>query len=154
MKPLPEPIAEFLAGRRIIVAGVSRNPQHFANAIFRKLHDAGYEVVGLNPNAEEIDGFACYRDLAAVPGRIDGVVAAMHPRHGRKLVEDAAQRGVGHIWFHRLLGAGSVAQEAIGECRARGIRCIVGGCPMMYVQPVDPFHRLFCWLQRRPGRPS
>jgi len=154
MRALPEPVAEFLAGRRIMVAGVSRNPQHFANAIFRKLHGAGYEVVALNPNAEEIDGFTCYHDLAAVPGRIDGIVAAMHPRYGRKLVEDAAERGVGRIWFHRLLGGGSVSPEAVGECRARGIRCIVGGCPLMYVPPVDPFHRLFCWLQRRPGRPG
>jgi len=154
MKPIPEPVAEFLAGRRIVVAGVSRNPRHFANAIFRKLHDTGYEVVALNPNAEEIEGFQCYADLAKVPGRVDGVLAAMHPRHGRALVEAAAERGVGQIWFHRMFGGGSVSKDAVGECRARGIRCIVGGCPLMYVPGADPFHRFCRWLLGNPGRPG
>jgi predicted CoA-binding protein len=154
MRPLPEPVADFLAGRRIVVAGVSRKPQHFANSIFRKLHGAGYEVLALNPNAEEIEGFQCYANLAAVPGRIDGVFAAMPPTAGRELVEAAAERGVGRIWFHRLFGSGSVSSDAVGECRSRGIRCIVGGCPLMYVQPVDPFHRFCRWLLGNPGRPG
>jgi len=154
MKPLPEPIADFLAGRRIVVAGVSRNPQHFANAIFRKLHGAGYEVMALNPNAEEVEGFTSYPSLAAVPGRIDGILAAMPAVHGRALVESAAERGVGRIWFHRMLGGGSVSKDAVGECRSLGVRCIVGGCPLMYVPPVDPFHRFCRWLLGNPGRPG
>ncbi|HVO34307.1 MAG TPA: CoA-binding protein [Gemmatimonadales bacterium] len=153
MKHMPEPVAEFLAGRRIVVAGVSRKPQHFANAIFRKLHDTGYEVMALNPNAEEVEGFQCYPNLAAVPGWIDGVVAAIHPRLGLDLVHQAAERGgVGQIWFHRLMGTGSVSREAVRGCRAQGVRCIVGGCPLMYVEPVDPFHRCFRWLLRWSGR--
>ena len=152
MKPLPESVAEFLAGRRIVVAGVSRNPRHFANAIFRKLHDLGYEVMALNPNAEEVEGFSSYPSLAAVPGPIDSVLAAMHPRYGKQLVEDAAARGVGRIWFHRFLGRGSVSAEAVGECRSRGIRCIIGGCPLMYVPSADRFHHFCRWLLGDPGR--
>ena len=146
MKPMPEPVADFLAGRRIVVAGVSRKPQHFANAIFRKLHEAGYETIALNPNADEVEGFHSYRNLAAVPGQVDGMIAAMHPRFGLDLVRQAAERGVGRIWFHRLMGPGSASAEAVGECRAHGIRCIAGGCPMMYVEPVDPAHRCMRWL--------
>jgi predicted CoA-binding protein len=152
MSRVPDPVAEFLRGRRIVVAGVSRKPQHFANAIYRSLHDAGYEVVPLNPDAEEVEGAHCYPDLASVPGQVDGVVAAMHPRAGLDLVRQAAERGVGQVWFHRLIGTGSVSPEAVGECRSRGVRCIVGGCPLMYVEPVDPFHRCFRWLLRMPGR--
>jgi len=146
MTRIPERVAEFLAGRRIVVAGVSRKPQHFANAIFRKFHDAGYEVLALNPNAEEVEGFHSYPSLAAVPGQVHGIVAAMHPRFGIDLVRQAAERGIDRIWFHRLMGPGSVSNEALGECRARGIHCIVGGCPMMYVGPVDPAHRCMRWL--------
>ncbi len=146
MKPIPQAVAEFLAGRRIVVAGVSRKPQHFANGIFHRLHNAGYEVVAVNPHADEVEGFTCYHDLASVPGRIDGVVAATHPRFGLELVHQAAERGVGHIWFHRLMGPGSVSPEAIDECASRGIRCIAGGCPLMYVEPVDLGHRCMRWL--------
>ncbi len=146
MKPIPEPVAEFLAGRRVVVAGVSRNPQHFANHIFHRLHNAGYEVRALNPNAEEAEGFSCYPDLAAVPGPIDGIVAAMHPRYALDLVRQAAERGVSRIWFHRLAGAGSASREALDECATRGIRCIAGACPLMYVGPVDPAHKFLRWL--------
>jgi predicted CoA-binding protein len=44
-------IAEFLKGRRIAVASVSRKGDSAANAIFRKLRDARYEVFPVNPNA-------------------------------------------------------------------------------------------------------
>lgn len=152
MARVPDSVSEFLRGRRIVVAGVSRNPQHFANAIYRKLHGAGYEMMPLNPNAGEVEGARCYPDLASVPGQIDGVVAAMHPHAGLHLMRQAAERGVGQVWFHRLIGAGSVSPEAVSECRSRGVRCIVGGCPLMYVAPVDPFHRCFRWFLRLGNR--
>ncbi|MBZ0089879.1 MAG: CoA-binding protein, partial [Thermoanaerobaculia bacterium] len=46
---LPAAVAEFLQGRRIAVAGVSRDPKQTANVVFRKLRDSGYEVVAVNP---------------------------------------------------------------------------------------------------------
>ncbi len=152
MARVPDSVTEFLRGSRIVVAGVSRNEQHFANAIYRKLLAAGHEMVPLNPNAEEVEGVRCYPDLAAVPGQIDGVVAAMHPSLALDLVRQAAERGVGQVWFHRAVGAGSVSPEAVRECQSRGIRCIVGACPLMYVEPVDPFHRCFRWFLKWTGR--
>jgi predicted CoA-binding protein len=152
MAPVPENVVEFLQGWRIVVAGVSRKPQHFANAIYRRLREAGHEVVPVNPNAAEAEGARCYPDLASVPGPIDGVGAAMRPAAGLELVRQAADRGVGPIWFHRLMGTGSVSPEAVSECRSRGVRCIVGGCPLMYVEPVDPFHKCFRWFLRVRAR--
>jgi predicted CoA-binding protein len=46
----PESVATFLRGRRLAVAGVSRQPGQAANAVFRKLRGAGYEVFPNNPN--------------------------------------------------------------------------------------------------------
>jgi predicted CoA-binding protein len=37
-------VATFLRGRRLAVAGVSRQPNQAANAVFRKLKGSGYEV--------------------------------------------------------------------------------------------------------------
>ena len=55
---------EFLAHKRIAVAGVSRTPQNTANAIYRKLRDEGYEVFAVNPNADEVEGDRCYATIA------------------------------------------------------------------------------------------
>jgi predicted CoA-binding protein len=152
VSPVPQPVAEFLKGGRIVVAGVSRSPTQVANAIYRKLHDSGYEVIPVNPNAAEVEGVRCYPDLASVPGEIDGVMAATHPAVAVDLVRQCAERGVGRVWFHRSIGSGSVSGAAVAECRVRNIRCIVGGCPLMYVEPVDVFHKCFRWFLRFGNR--
>jgi predicted CoA-binding protein len=70
----PESVAAFLRGRRFAVAGVSRQSSEAANAVFRKLRSAGYEVFPINPNASEVEGTACYSEVGVVPGQLDGVV--------------------------------------------------------------------------------
>lgn len=152
MAKQPQVVAEFLSGRRFAVAGVSRDPRQTANLVYRKLRSSGYEVVPLNPAATEVEGVRCYPSLAALPEPVDGLVAVAHPRVAVDLVREAADARVGRIWFHRLFGQGSVSAEAVRECEARGIRCIAGGCPMMYCEPVDPFHRCARWLLGLRGR--
>jgi hypothetical protein len=142
---VPEQVGQFLRGRRFAVAGVSRRSGQAANAIYRKLCASGYEVFPLNPNAGEVEGVRCYPDLAAIPGVLDGLVVAAHPRVAVDLVRQCADRGVPRVWFHRSIGQGSVSPEAARECRERGIQCIVGGCPLMYCEPVDVAHRCLRW---------
>ena len=151
MKPrgkVPESVAEFLSGRRVAVAGVSRDPGQAANAVYRKLGEAGYEVFAINPNATAIAGAPCYPDLASVPGPLDGVVIVTRPDVSVEIVRQSAARGVPRVWLHRSFGDGSVCEAAVRECEAAGIRCIVGGCPLMYCEPIDFGHRCMRWLLR------
>jgi len=150
--PLPKAVDEFLHGKRIAIAGVSRDPSQAANAVYRKLRDSGYETFPVNPNAAEVEGSTCYPDLSHVPGSIDRVVIATHPKVAVDLVRQCAEREVGRVWFHRSFGEGSVSAAAVEECRARNIECIVGGCPLMYCQPVDLGHRCIRWCLRWRGR--
>jgi len=152
MTKVPDLIAEFLQGKRFAVAGVSRQTGQAANAIYRKLRDSGYEVFPVNPNAAQVEGTRCYSDLRSIPGTLDGVLVATHPSISLELVRQCSERGVGRVWFHRAFGQGSVSNEAIQECKARGMKCIVGGCPLMYCEPVDIGHRCMRWWLRRQGR--
>ena len=151
---VPAPIAQFLRGKRIAVAGVSREGTTAANPIFRKLRDSGYDAIPINPNAQTVEGTTCYPSVASVPGPLDGVIVATHPRVSAQIVRDAADRGVTQVWFHRSFGDGSVSPEAIDECQRRGITPIVGGCPLMYCEPVDVGHRCMRgWLGWRGRLP-
>lgn len=153
MARLPTPVAEFLSGRRFAVAGVSRNPgPAAANAIYRKLKASGYEVVPINPNAPEVEGDTCYPDLLSIPGQVDGLMFAAHPRVAPQLVLQCAERGIKRVWFHRSFGQGSVSDEAVREAQAKGINCVVGGCPLMYCEPVDVGHKCMRWLLSLRGR--
>jgi predicted CoA-binding protein len=152
MSNLPESVAAFLEGRRFAVAGVSRNSAEAANAVFRKLKTSGYEVFPINPRAAEVEGVRCYADVGAVPGPLDGVVIATAPAVSTDVVRQCAEHGVKRVWFHRSFGDGSVSEEAVKECAARGIDAIVGGCPLMFCAPVDFGHKCMKWWLERQGR--
>jgi predicted CoA-binding protein len=152
MAPVPETVAEFLSGKRIAVAGVSRDSRQAANAILRKLLRSGYQALPVNPHASELEGRPCFQDLASIPGIIDGVIIATRPQVAIDVVRQCSDRGVPRVWFHRSFGSGSVSEPAVRECEQRGIRCIVGGCPLMYCAPVDFGHRCMRWWLRRQGR--
>ena len=155
MLAMPQPIADFLQGRRLAVAGVSRNPNQAANAVFRKLKTCGYEVFPINPNASEIEGTKCYSDVGSIPGQVDGIVIATSPAVSVDIVRQCSDCGIRRVWFHRSIGDGSVSDEAVEECARHGIHCIVGGCPLMFCEPVDFGHKcLKWWLQRRGRVPS
>ncbi len=148
MATLPDSVAEFLRAKRIAVAGVSRSGTQAANAIFRKLRDSGYEALPVNPAAQQLEGVRAFPDLLSIPGSVDGLVIATHPKVSIDLVRQCVDRGIPRVWFHRSFGQGSVSEEAVRACRAQGIRCIVGGCPLMYCEPVDVAHRCLRWWLR------
>jgi len=152
MAKVPANIAEFLKGRRVAVTGVARDGRLPANAIYRRLKQCGYDVVPVNPRATEVEGARCYPDLASVPGPLDAVMVASPPASGVGIVRACAERGVRQVWFHRSVGDGSVSEEAVRECRSRGIEPIVGGCPMMFCGKVDPAHACMRWIFQWLGR--
>jgi predicted CoA-binding protein len=149
---MPNEVRDFLAGSRFAVAGVSRDPKQPANAIFRRLRDSGFEVLPVNPHARELEGTASYPDIPSIPGPIHGVVVATHPEVSAEVVRQAVDQEVPRVWFHRSFGQGSVSDEAVGLCRDAGIDCIVGGCPLMFCEPVDVAHRCMRWWLQRSGR--
>ena len=152
MARLPQNVDAFLRGRRIAVAGVSRQPNQAANAVFRKLKAAGYDVFPINPHATQVEGTRCYADVGAVPGQLDGVVIATPPKVAPDIVRQCGGHKVPRVWFHRSFGEGSVSDDAVRECRDSGIDCIVGGCPLMFCEPVDLGHRCMRWWLQRQGR--
>jgi predicted CoA-binding protein len=154
MAQVPAAVAEFLAGKRFAVAGVSRTGASAGNPVFRKLRGCGYEVVPVNPHAAAIEGVRCYPDVTSIPGEIDGIVIATHPRDASDVVRQAIARGVRRVWFHRSFGQGSVSDQAVADAQRAGLTTIVGGCPLMYLKP-DIGHRcmraVLAWQKRVPA---
>lgn len=155
MATLPKTVAEFLSKQKIAVAGVSRDAQQPANAIYRKLCASGHQVFALNPQATQVEGAPSYPDLHSLPEPVEAVMIVTPPQQAASVIRECAELGIRHVWLHRSFGEGSVADEAVQECERLNINCIVGGCPMMYCEPVDFGHRCMRWLlkfQRRvPG---
>jgi len=136
-------IKDFLAQKRIAVAGVSREPggMHGGNVVYRRLKERGYQVFAVNPNADTVEGDPCYRSLASILGGVDAVVIATTPAVAPSVARECAELGITRVWMHRSFGGGSVSEEAHELCREHGIASIAGGCPLMYGPTSDAGHR-------------
>jgi predicted CoA-binding protein len=152
MAKVAESIVDFLEQKRIAVAGVSRHENQPANLIYRKLRDAGYEVVPINPKVDEVEGDRCYPNLAAIGEPPDGVLVVTSPAASETVVRECAAAGVSRVWMHRSFGSGSVSEAAVQFCRDNGISVIEGGCPMMYCVPVDVGHKCMRWFLGLTGK--
>ena len=144
--------ADFLAQRRIAVAGVSRRPEtHGANGIFRRLKDRGYEVFALNPNADTVEGAVAYRDLRSIPGGVDAVVIATAPSHADEIVRECKELGITRVWMHGGPAQTSVSKTAVDFCRANGLAVIPGGCPLMFDPTADTAHKCIRFVLQMTG---
>lgn len=136
-------VADFLAQKRIAVAGVSRDNSHHpvGNLIYNRLKKTGHEVFAVNPNMATFEGERCYPDLKSIPGGVDGVVIITRPEITRQIVEQCGEAHVGRVWMHQSVGAGSsVSKEAVAYCDEHHIAVIAGACPMMFGPGVDFGH--------------
>jgi len=147
-------VQDFLAQKRIAVAGVSRNHSHHpaGNLIYRRLKKTGHDVFAVNPHMETFEGDRCYPALRSIPGGVSGVVIITRPETTAQIVRDCGEAGVRHVWMHQSMGKGtSVSNDAVQYCREHGISVIAGACPMMFGEGVDFGHTCMRWFLKLSG---
>jgi len=151
---LDSKVHDFLAQKRIAVAGVSRTKgKHPAgNLIYQRLKTIGHEVFAVNPHMQTFEGDRCYPDLKSIPGSVDGVVIVTRPELTERLVHDCVDAGVRRVWMHQSLGKGtSVSPTAVEYCQQHDVSVIAGACPMMYGDGVDVGHTCMRWFLKVTG---
>ena len=142
MQKINEAASAFLANKCVAVTGVSRHPKgHGSNAVYERLRGRGYDVFAVNPNADEVEGDRCYRELRSIPGGVDAVVIGTRPETAEKTMRECAELGIKQVWMHRGPGSGSVSQKAADYGRRQGIAVIDGGCPCMFDPTADLGHK-------------
>jgi len=147
-------VDDFLAQKRIAVAGVSRNHSHHpaGNLIYRRLKSTGHDVFPVNPHLQTFEGDRCYPDLRSIPGGVDGVVIITRPETTERIARDCHAVGVRSVWMHQSMAKGSsVSAEAVEYCRQHDISVIAGACPMMFGPGVDFGHTCMRWIMRLTG---
>jgi uncharacterized protein len=147
-------VHDFLAQKRIAVAGVSRNNGHHpaGNLIYRRLKETGHDVFPVNPHMQTFEGDRCYPDVPSIPGGVGGVVIITRPEVTERIVHDCDQAGVRRVWMHQsLMNGSSVSPKAVDYCHQHEISVIAGACPMMYGDSVDIGHTCMRWILKVTG---
>jgi len=120
----------FFKPRSIAVIGASREEEKVGHRIFRNLIDYGFkgELYPINPNAEEILGFKCYKSVLDVPSEIDLSVIAVPARIVPLVAEQCGVKGVKGII---VISAGfsetgregtQLERRLLNICRKYGVR--------------------------------
>jgi len=118
-------LREILDGDRVAVVGCSTTPGKDAHEIPRYLLDQGYDVVPVNPFADEIFGREAYDSLADVPGDVD-IVDVFRPSEEVPDIVDAAlaRDDDAVIW----LQLGIHDDEAVARAETAGRRVVQDRC--------------------------
>ena len=147
-----ETIEDFLAQKRIAMAGISRDPANFSVKLFEELCRRGYDVVPVNPNLQEVLGLRCFARVQDVQPPVEAVLLMTSPEATETVVHDCAEAGIRRVWMYRAAGKGSVSAKAVAFCQEQGMRVVPGQCPFMFLPDAAGFHRFHGFVRKITGR--
>src|SRR5688572_24339211 len=98
-------VDDFLAQKRLAVAGVSRDSSHHpvGNLIYHRLKNTGHDVFAVNPKMQTFERDQCYPDVRSIPGGVDGVVIITRPETTEQIVRECGEAGIRLIWMHESM---------------------------------------------------
>ena len=140
-------IQGFVVEKTLAVAGLSRDEKSFSAMAFKELRTKGYRLYPVNPNAATILGETCYPSVAALPGRVGGVLVFTAPANTEKVVREAAAAGIRRIWIQQ----GAQSEGALRFCADNKLPAISKQCILMYVEPVSSIHAFHRWVKKLFG---
>src|ERR1039457_2578167 len=149
-----ETIEDFLAQKRIAMAGISRDPKSFSANLFEELCQRGYDVVPVNPNTAELQGRRCFAHVQDIQLPVEAVLLMTSPEATEAVVNDCAEAGIRRVWMYRATGKGSVSPKAVAFCEEQGIEVVPGQCPFMFLPDSAGVHRLHGFFRQIIGRDS
>ncbi len=141
-------VDEFLRKKNVALVGLSRKGNQFSNSVYKELVKKGYNVIPVNPAAEEIGGVKCYPDLKSAKGLVESALVMTPSARVPEVLQDAEVSGVKHIWIQQ--GADSKETATLG--REKGLDVVSGECIMMFAEPVGFMHRIHRWVWKRLGK--
>lgn len=111
--------------KNIAIVGISRNRHKDSHFVGRYLQNAGYNIIPVNPGADEILGNKAYPDLKSIPVTIDAVDVFIKPEYVSKVVDQALEIDPKVIWLQ--LGTGEHPNE-IEKTKQEGVMMVQNRC--------------------------
>ncbi len=120
-----DPITEVLkTARTIAVVGLSSKRHRPSYGVAEYLQSAGYRIIPVNPNEQEVLGEKCYPCLEDVPGKVDIVDIFRRSEMVPELVESAVRIGAKAVWMQE----GVIHSGAAERARQAGLIVVMDAC--------------------------
>lgn len=141
-------IESFLSPKKLAIIGVSRNPKKFGRQVYDALKEKDFTVYGVNPNAENLNGDPCYKDIASLPAEVDRLFFVTPPEKTAENIRMALDKGIKNIWIQQRSDTG----EALELLEDTDVNLIHNQCILMYASPVKGPHKFHRFLNKVFGK--
>ncbi|QLH06977.1 CoA-binding protein [Nitrosopumilus ureiphilus] len=118
-----EQIRDFLSMRKVAVIGMSKNSSKAAHYVPKYLSENGYDVIPINPTADEILGKKCYDSVSEID-EVDIVDIFRPSDQVLSIIQDAIKKKPKVIWLQEGIH-NSKAEEL---ARKEGIDVVFNRC--------------------------
>lgn len=123
--PTQEVLSELLfSSKRIAVVGLSDKPNRTSYQVASYMQQAGYEIIPVNPNIEQVLGVKAYRSLEEIEGAIDIVNIFRRSSDTFEIAEEAVKVGAKAVW----LQLGISNDQAYQVAHDAGLYVVMNSC--------------------------
>lgn len=119
-----EQIKKFYELKNIAVVGMSKNPEKAAHYVPKYLAEKGYNIIPVNPTADEILGKKCYSGLSDIPEHVDIVDVFRPSEQVMPVIDEAIKLKPKVIWLQE--GIHNIEAESLAQ--KSGIEVIFNRC--------------------------
>lgn len=110
--------------KRIAVVGLSDNPERTSYMVSKAMQDAGYEIIPVNPKADEILGVKAVASLKDIEGHVDIVDVFRRSEFLLDVAKEFVEIDADVFWAQ----LGLVNEEAYHFLKDRGYTMIMDRC--------------------------
>lgn len=110
--------------KRIAVVGLSDNPERTSYMVSKAMQDAGYEIIPVNPKADEILGVKAVKSLKEIEGHVDIVNVFRRSEHLYDVAKEFAEIDAEIYWAQ----LGLEDEEAYNFLKEKGYTVIMDRC--------------------------
>ena len=119
-----EQIKKFYELKNIAVVGMSKSPEKAAHYVPKYLAEKGYNIIPVNPTANEILGKKCYSELSDIPEYVDIVDVFRPSEQVMPIINEAIKLKPKVIWLQE--GIHNIEAESLAQ--KAGIEVIFNRC--------------------------
>ncbi|WP_035186304.1 CoA-binding protein [Alteribacter aurantiacus] len=110
--------------KTIAVVGLSDNPERTSYQVSKAMQDAGYKIIPVNPNCQEVLGERSLDSLSELSGPVDIINVFRRSEHLPEVAKEAAQVEADVFWTQ----LGLESEEAYSIAKDAGMRVIMDRC--------------------------
>jgi len=120
----------------------------FPRLSYEQARKLGKRVFPVDPSLQEVAGDRVYRDLMALPERVEAVVLEVPREDTVDWVRRAAEAGILNVWVHQK----RETPEALEVAARSHVNVLTGTCAVMYLVPGFSAHAIHRWLRKLAGK--